>query len=166
VIPATGLSLHKPSPLWPPPSNDISNKVHTGLRRNITDVLSRHSRSGSSRIPQAARPIDPDNAVPKTLPSEQGPIDVGPTASMPLQNADQAILLHTSDGKNIEITQQVQLYAPNGLLRHPLVSPALSYLGGLPPLLFIAGEREVLRDEIIYTCVLLEFLASHSLSHS
>jgi acetyl esterase/lipase len=39
-------------------------------------------------------------------------------------------------------------------LKHPLVSPALSYLGGLPPLLFIAGDREVLRDEIIYACVL------------
>ncbi|EEB87870.1 hypothetical protein MPER_14599, partial [Moniliophthora perniciosa FA553] len=34
---------------------------------------------------------------------------------------------------------------------HPLVSPALSYLGGLPPLFFIASDKEVLRDEIIYT---------------
>ncbi len=34
-----------------------------------------------------------------------------------------------------------------------LVSPALSYLGGLPPLLFIVSDKEVLRDEILYTCV-------------
>jgi len=92
------------------------------------------------------------------LPTEPGPIDVGSTASLPLPgdpDADQTISLHTSDGEVIEVTQQVQLYAPNGLLKHPLVSPALSCLGGLPPLMFIAGEREVLRDEIIYTYVFL-----------
>lgn len=91
------------------------------------------------------------------LPTELGPINVGSTASLPLPgdlDADQTISLHTSDGKIIEVTQQVQLYAPNDLLQHPLVSPALSYLGGLPPLMFIAGEREVLRDEIIYTYVI------------
>jgi hypothetical protein len=156
VIPVTGLSLHKPSPLWPPPPNDISNRVHTGLRKNITDVLHRRSKSRSSRTPQAARPIDRDN-VPKILATELGPIEVESTGSLPLPgvlDADQTISLQTADGTNIKVTQQVQLYAPNGLLKHPLVSPALSYLGGLPPLLFIAGEREVLRDEIIYTCVL------------
>ena len=63
-------------------------------------------------------------------------------------------MLRTADGEDIEVAEQVQLYAPNGLLKHPLVSPALSYLGGLPPLLFIAGDKEVLRDEIIYACVL------------
>ncbi|KAI9460342.1 hypothetical protein F5148DRAFT_1216989 [Russula earlei] len=153
VIPATGLALHKPSPLWPPPTNDISDRVHTGLRKNITDVLHRRSRSASSRTPQAARPIDPDDVVPKTLPTEQGPIDVGSTASLPLPgipDADESVILRTADGEMIEVAEQLQLYAPNGLLRHPLISPALSYLGGLPPLLFIAGDREVLRDEIIF----------------
>jgi hypothetical protein len=29
-------------------------------------------------------------------------------------------------------------------------SPALGYLGGLAPLLFIASDKEVLRDEILY----------------
>jgi acetyl esterase/lipase len=83
-------------------------------------------------------------------------MNVGSTASQPLPgvpDADQSVLLKTAEGKVVEVAQQIQLYAPNGLLRHPLVSPALSYLGGLPPLLFIAGEREVLRDEIIYTYV-------------
>lgn len=36
---------------------------------------------------------------------------------------------------------------------HPLVSPALGYLGGLPPLFFIASDKEVLRDEIIFAFV-------------
>ena len=55
------------------------------------------------------------------------------------------------DGTLVEIPYQVQLYTTNDLLLHPLVSPALAYLGGLPPLFFVASDREVLRDEIVYT---------------
>ncbi|EGG04483.1 arylacetamide deacetylase [Melampsora larici-populina 98AG31] len=55
------------------------------------------------------------------------------------------------DGKKIEIDQQIQLYAPNDMVTHPYCSPALApSLGGLPPLFIIAGDNEVLRDEIIY----------------
>ena len=157
MIPVTGLSLHKPSPLWPPPPYYISDKVHNGLRKNIADVLYRRSRNGSSRTPQAAPPIGSDNEVPNAdaLPAEPGFMGVASTASLPVfLDTDQSVSLQTATGETIEVTQQFQLYAPNGLLKHPLVSPALSYLGGLPPLLFIAGDREVLRDEIIYACVL------------
>ena len=58
-----------------------------------------------------------------------------------------------SDSVDWSSTPQFQFYAENRLLRHPLVSPALGYLGGLPPLLIIAGNGEVLRDEIVYTLV-------------
>ena len=117
------------------------------------EVLSK----GVGRIPQASRPVDQEIVVPKSLPAES-------VTSLPLPgalSANQALKLQTDGGEVVEVAQQVQLYAPNGLLRHPLVSPALSYLGGLPPLLFIAGDREVLRDEIIYACVsfLLIFLS-------
>ncbi|KAI0253632.1 hypothetical protein BJV78DRAFT_1152772 [Lactifluus subvellereus] len=154
VIPITGLSLHKPSPLWPPPPNEISNKVHSGLRKSFTDVLYRRSKGVSSRVSQAVHLMDSDSVIPKALPTERGPMNVESIVSQPLPgvpDADQSVLLQTAEGKTIEVAQQIQLYAPNGLLKHPLVSPAFSYLGGLPPLLFIAGEREVLRDEIIYT---------------
>ena len=57
------------------------------------------------------------------------------------------------DGNSFGITRQIQLYTTNELLKHPLVSPVLAYLGGLPPLFVIASDREVLRDEIIYTLV-------------
>ncbi len=61
----------------------------------------------------------------------------------------------TSDcGESRSSTPQYQFYTENRLLRHPLVSPALGYLGGLPPLFFMAGNGEVLRDEIVYTCVM------------
>ncbi|EPY52396.1 esterase/lipase [Schizosaccharomyces cryophilus OY26] len=46
---------------------------------------------------------------------------------------------------------QVQFYAPNHLLKHPLVSPLFTEnLGGLPPTLVLGGGSERLRDEIIY----------------
>ncbi|KAF8261460.1 hypothetical protein EI94DRAFT_1745923 [Lactarius quietus] len=145
VIPTTGLCLHKPSPLWPPPSNEIYATVRSGLRKSIVEVLSK----GVGRTPQASLPIDKETVVPVSPPT----MNAGSTATLPLPgvlDASQSLRLRTDNGEVIEVAQQVQLYAPNCLLRHPLVSPALSYLGGLPPLFFIAGDREVLRDEIIY----------------
>ena len=129
--------------------------MHNGLRKNITDVLYHRSRNGSSRTPQAAPPIGSDNEVLNSqAPPAEPVVGVASTASLPIfLDADQSVSLKTAAGETIEVKQQIQLYAPNGLLKHPLVSPALSYLGGLPPLLFIAGDREVLRDEIIYACV-------------
>ena len=118
----------------------------------MVEVLSK----GVGRMPQASRPLDQENVVPRSLPV----MDVGSTASLPLPkvlDANQSLTLRTDDGEVIEVAQQVQLYAPNCLLKHPLVSPALAYLGGLPPLFFIAGEKEVLRDEIIYRCVLFPY---------
>jgi acetyl esterase/lipase len=61
-------------------------------------------------------------------------------APMRLEVRDEPVLIDT----------QIQLYATNAQLCHPWVSPILGYLGGLPPLLVIAGDKEVLRDEIIY----------------
>ena len=72
----------------------------------------------------------------------------------PTQTSDQTISLVTEDGEELMITDQVQLYAPNNLLGHPLVSPVVSYLGGLPPLFIVASDAEVLRDEILHTLVL------------
>ncbi len=53
-------------------------------------------------------------------------------------------------GETVAIDTQIQLYATNAQLSHPWVSPVLGYLGGLPPLYILAGDKEVLRDEIIY----------------
>ena len=65
----------------------------------------------------------------------------------------ETVAMKMSTGEDVEITQQLQFYTVNSLLTHPLVSPITGYLGGLPPLLFIAGDGEVLRDEVIYTLV-------------
>ncbi|KAK4685991.1 hypothetical protein P7C73_g4145, partial [Tremellales sp. Uapishka_1] len=55
------------------------------------------------------------------------------------------------DGTMRRFDQQVQMYCPNTLLTHPLVSPInQGSLGGLCPLLILGGGAELLRDEIIY----------------
>ncbi|CAE6459076.1 unnamed protein product [Rhizoctonia solani] len=51
----------------------------------------------------------------------------------------------------LELRSQIQVYATNEQLTHPLVSPVLhGSLGGLCPLYIVAGSGEVLRDEIVY----------------
>ncbi|KAG2060090.1 alpha/beta-hydrolase [Suillus hirtellus] len=51
----------------------------------------------------------------------------------------------------LEIRSQIQHYAMTEQLSHPLVSPILqASLGNLCPLYILAGDGEVLRDEIIY----------------
>lgn len=55
------------------------------------------------------------------------------------------------DGKMVTIKDQIQMYATNQLISHPLVSSVLQpSLGGLPPLLILTGGGEMLRDEQIY----------------
>ncbi|WVN86963.1 uncharacterized protein L203_102138 [Cryptococcus depauperatus CBS 7841] len=56
-----------------------------------------------------------------------------------------------SDGTKKHCQEQIQMYCPNNLLTHPLVSPInQGSLGGLCPLLIIGGGAELLRDEIVY----------------
>ncbi|KAA1470415.1 alpha/beta-hydrolase [Dentipellis sp. KUC8613] len=170
VIPSTGLSLHKPSPLWPPPSDEVIHSVRDRLRKTVreaiwprlkhprasksdTDLAASHSNlpRASSSVPDVDLDLSSPAVISKSVPSADGPIEVGSTVDLPTPGSPGgSILLRTQSGESLEINQQIQLYAPNTLLKHPLVSPALSYLGGLPPLLVIASDKEVLRDEIIY----------------
>ncbi|KIR56537.1 lipase/esterase [Cryptococcus gattii Ru294] len=56
------------------------------------------------------------------------------------------------DGSVTRYDEQIQMYCPNNLLTHPLVSPVnQGSLGGLCPLLILGGGGELLRDEITYT---------------
>lgn len=98
---------------------------------------------------------DPTATIDSSHVGQGNPVNIDPTVSPPMLKVDgvqsQLISLELESGETLMIDQQVHLYAQNSLLAHPLVSPALSYLGGLPPLLIIASDKEVLRDEIIYT---------------
>ena len=173
VIPPYGLSFYKPSTLWPPPPDDITITVHETLRSRIreavglaTDLKSKaRSRSKSAHGPRSSRScsqsrsrpaspsIAPDDAQDVRLPQTGQTLHLGSMASLPTPAAsvrDQTIHCVTEKGEKLSIQEQIHLYTPNYMLAHPLVSPAVSYLGGLPPLFIIAGDAEVLRDEIIF----------------
>lgn len=128
--------MQKPSVLWPPPSEEMSSKIQDSLRSRIRQMFH----------------IEPytHNLVATMTPDRQGAVDVGTTTSLPKSASSQVVSLVARTGETLTIDQQVHLYAQNNLLSHPLISPAMSYLGGLPPLLIIASDKEVLRDEIIY----------------
>ena len=192
-----GLCLHKPSPLWPPPSEQMTTAVQSRLRSRIKEwaKLYRQGARASEKRPARSHrkskcdcffgctfcglrpthrltsPSEPsltlaesaetgDVRASAVFESERrggrGSVDVGAMNELPspTQTSDQTISLVTEDGEELMITDQVQLYAPNNLLGHPLVSPVVSYLGGLPPLFIVASDAEVLRDEILHTLVL------------
>ncbi|KAH8827893.1 hypothetical protein DL96DRAFT_1527725 [Flagelloscypha sp. PMI_526] len=148
VIPAYGLCMQKPSTVWPPPSDDLTSRMQISLR---------------SRLRQALKLDDPTYDPTVTMlferPSATGmPIDVGATTRVPAidkirpngLSLDGKIEMKAQNGETLVIDQQVQLYTENSLVTHPLVSSCAAYLGGLPPLMIMAGDGEVLRDEIIY----------------
>lgn len=145
IMPYWGLSLFKPSILWPPPTDEQTQRVHDSLRSKIRQAISHRTRRASTATNHPPNPVSRRGSTERVL-----PIDVGSTISVPSLD-NEKIRLITEAGETLEIDTQIQLYAQNSLLAHPLVSPAMSYLGGLPPLLFITGDGEVLRDEILYT---------------
>ena len=213
VIPQYGLSMHRPSPLWPPPSDALTDYVQTSLRTRIRKMAHQYSNGGGAELDSSGGEEHLDNqhsfwrrfsfgqhgkrrsrsksksksklramstsqtrshplaeaartgdvrlaAVSRSgsAPREDSQhasnkLDPGTLATLPTAdgNKSQTISLVTEEGDYLEIHDQVQLYTPNTLVTHPLVSPALSYLGGLPPLQIIVSDAEVLRDEIIFS---------------
>lgn len=99
-------------------------------------------------------PYDPTATVLNDVQTSTGEndVDVGPTTALPASNPlhNQTVSIVARSGELLSTDQQLHLYTQNSLLPHPLISSVLSYLGGLPPLLIIASDKEVLRDEIIY----------------
>ncbi|KAF9560975.1 alpha/beta-hydrolase [Agrocybe pediades] len=141
VVPESGMSFHKPSLLWPPPSQEVSSRVHASLRFRIRQAFRSDDNPQTTQESTFAEAQAPNNtSVPLNT----------PTVPVPSTNPEK-VVCETAAGEIIEVEEQLHFYAMNSLLTHPLISPCMSYLGGLPPLLFIAGDQEVLRDEIIYT---------------
>ncbi|KAJ7287106.1 alpha beta-hydrolase [Mycena rebaudengoi] len=137
VMPQYGLSFQKPSSLWPPPSEDMSRVVHASLRSWVRDTLNHHGPATSTAI--ASSPDESQSPM---------PVDTGTTTPIPRDS--EIITLTAKSGEMLRIDKQIHMYTQNSLLAHPLISPVLSYLGGLPPLFIIASDKEVLRDEIIH----------------
>ena len=127
-IPAHGF-MQRPSASWPPPnSDDIGQMAGHAVEEGVGEDLEGRSTSVKQAAIQGF-----------TVEAHSQPVKPG---------HDLSIML---DGKVITIKDQIQMYASNQLISHPLVSPVLSpSLGGLPPLLILTGGGELLRDEQIY----------------
>lgn len=168
-IPPHGF-IHKPSVSWPPPnaddllayegnapSNETPKPDTATTRQEKKQEKSAKKEEKQDRVrgfslTDADRPSlgslsnapisdESNGAGAQTWVSHDGKYSIGPKSMLSLQ----------LDGKLIEIKDQIQMYAPNHMLTHPLVSPALQpSLGGLPPLLIQVGGGELLRDEQIY----------------
>lgn len=151
IIPPYGF-VHKPSTLWPIPA--LVKQDDTPIRRipwDIAGVVA--SRSDQNTLPVGQTTCDPPCKDVLLCTVGEGIADRCsqnrlPTAPLPLKSA--VCNVPMADGSNFELREQIQLYATNSQLYHPLCSPVLQgSLGGLPPLYIIAGDSEVLRDEII-----------------
>lgn len=146
-IPAHGF-LHKPSMSWPPPNADdllaLDGKHHPKEERqdrvrgfSVTEPDHNDLQDLPARLHREPGHGAGDNV----WVADNGQYSIGPKSMLSLQ----------LDGKLIEIKDQIQMYAQNHMLTHPLVSPVLQpSLGGLPPLLIQVGGGELLRDEQIY----------------
>lgn len=153
MIPPYGLSFNKPSTLWPPPPDELQTKVRETLRSRIQQAvsLSTHAQSSAKATKHSVAPEESPHDL--RLPQTGQTLHLGSTASLPTIHSgtrDQPVSCVTSSGQKLTIDEQIHLYTPNSMLIHPLISPVMSYMGGLPPLLVIAGDAEVLRDEVIY----------------
>lgn len=176
ILPTSGLSIHKPSALWPPPSEEMTQN----MRQNLAKKILRFTRLGHHRNPSTESVAitsrgDFKTTTPRTptstakwatvghtstshlkVPSGNQPasdeLGLSPSTSMSHSELSSDISLMVNE-ELVTLRSQVHLYCPNHLMTHPLISPVTSYLGGLPPLFVMASDKEVLRDEILYMCV-------------
>ena len=139
-IPNTGFH-QRPSMAWPPPSAKDMNDA-------VADATEQSPQS-SGALQGATRQQEQDAARGYSVTAVgEATQDAAATSSLPSPGRNLTIEL---DGSTIEIVDQIQMYATNQLLAHPLVSPVQQpSLGGLPPLLIQVGGGELLRDEQIY----------------
>ncbi|KAF8258131.1 Alpha/Beta hydrolase protein [Lactarius quietus] len=100
IVPATGLTIYKPSTLWPPPPDDVNLQVH-GLLCN-----SARNRRGAAVVPSDDDGGNRETEAPVVRPDDR----------------ETVVRATGEDGETVEIRNQIN-------------SP----------------DREVLRDEIVYT---------------
>lgn len=123
-IPPYGF-MQKPSVAWPPPTDEELATITKLAKGEVTSGKLREDDDQTSAIPT----------------SDDGPVKPGPQLPLSIE----------LDGQQVELKDQVQMYATNQMLAHPLVSPVLQpSLGGLPPIMILTGGGEILRDEQIY----------------
>lgn len=155
-IPEHGF-MHRPSHAWPPPNADDLMAIRKGAGRDTTDKTDEDSSAREDKSPASETAVQgfavresATAAAHLVYPGLQSGLEPVKTQQILANEADN-LVVPMEDGTVVEIKDQIQMYAPNQLLSHPLVSPVLQpSLGGLPPLLILTGGGELLRDEQIY----------------
>ena len=142
----------RPSASWPPPNTDDMLAIEEGIVKEMAhqDHNMHPQQSEADAVQGFHVDHHPDSGMQNDTAADTTANDgKTPTANtVPGSGHDLSIML---DGNLIEIKDQIQMYASNQLISHPLVSPVLQpSLGGLPPLLIQVGGGEMLRDEQIY----------------
>lgn len=150
-IPAHGFH-QRPSPAWPPPNSDDMLAIEEGIVKKLAHT--EHALHPQEKEADAVQGFHVDSTPDAgTQNAKANPIE-GSSEDTPVANNIPGIGGNLSimiDGSLVEIKDQIQMYASNQLISHPLVSPVLQpSLGGLPPLLILTGGGEMLRDEQIY----------------
>lgn len=139
VIPKYGF-VHKPSTLWPPPSEDLLQRTREHIKSSTlrsTSPLEGLGTAASHKAEKGRRKEESDAAIN----AEHG------RESMDIPREVPTVEIN---GKTVELKGQIQMYATNEQVGHPYVSPVLAHLGGLCPLFIMASDGELLRDEAIY----------------
>ncbi|KAL9580288.1 MAG: hypothetical protein Q9212_004589, partial [Teloschistes hypoglaucus] len=144
----------RPSAGWPPPNaNDMEEIALHAVEKIVGEQMPRKSSQHERQVAtdEATQGFSVDHAHAEdnvAYPAGSKGGGKRPGNTIPATGHDLSIML---DGNLVTIKDQIQMYATNQLISHPLVSPVLQpSLGGLPPLLVLTGGGEVLRDEQIY----------------
>ncbi|TIB18941.1 hypothetical protein E3P92_00289 [Wallemia ichthyophaga] len=142
VIPKYGF-VHKPSTLWPPPSEELLQRTRQHIKSSTQRSKSPLRGVGSAASRQAEEGRIEEDAINEAagMTNERGHEKLEPPRDVPTVDLD---------GRTVELKGQIQMYATNEQVGHPYVSPVLAHLGGLCPLFIMASDGELLRDEGIY----------------
>ncbi|KAL8280896.1 hypothetical protein RQP46_006575 [Phenoliferia psychrophenolica] len=166
ILPPYGF-LFKPSTLWPPPPPEFQARADRstsvpGLKEAHKEKLeaANHKRTTQFSLrrtnrkgKELAAEVQGGNAEEEKDPHAGDPQAAeGRTEGKGQDKAEVGKILKVKvDGEEVEVRDQIQLYATNEQLAYPFVSPVWQpSLGGLPPLYIMCGDKEVLRDEIVY----------------
>ncbi|KAJ6490399.1 Alpha/Beta hydrolase protein [Mycena vitilis] len=157
IIPQHGF-LAKPSTLWPvDPLPTKEGRV--GPTRNSPPPDPGHAdqlRPTKARVHKEEEAGKPENK------DSQSPTPHSQSSGAELADSDDydvdyweprppQVQMNSPNAIPLELHAQIQLYATTEQLTHPLVSPILQgSLANLPPMYILAGNDEVLRDEIVY----------------
>ncbi|KAF1981524.1 alpha/beta-hydrolase [Aulographum hederae CBS 113979] len=140
-IPSNGF-VHRPSRAWPPPnSDDLESFAEEARKAEQARNHKKPQNPDEPEMPMISVAPPSGSTAPPVIPASLSETTkhYGPNLTINI------------DGKEIEIKDQIQLYAANHLLTYPLVSPVMAAsLGGLPPLLIQTGGGELLCDEQVY----------------